>query len=289
MYCEKEKSFSPHTVRAYGAELKRFFEWVKKVYGNDSRDFVESFSLSQLRNYWMFLRGNKLSALSLRRAQSAIRSFFKFGEKRNFFSRNPLHGMDSPKVPKSLPEVLSEDEVKSVLEIPGSDFKTCRDRAILELLYGSGLRVSEVSGLEIQCVDLNAGMLKTFGKGKKERIVPLTPYSISSLEKYFEQREKIFPSSSELPFVFLNRFGHRLTTRGIARILDGRIRQIAFMKHISPHSLRHSFATHLLNRGADLRAVQEMLGHASLSTTQIYTRLSKEKLRKIYKTSHPRA
>ena len=288
-YCEKERGFSPHTVRGYRADLQNFFQWLSRVYGKILPEQVAQMSLSQFRGFWVDLKTSGLGALSLRRAQSALRGLFKFGVKRKLVSRNPLEGMDTPKAKKVLPTVLSESEMAEILEIPRKEFLDYRDRAILEVIYGSGLRVSEASAMEKGDADFSQGTCRITGKGGKERIVPLSQIACKTMEEYLSRRDLTMPGARENPVIFVNRFGERLSPRSIARLLEKRLREIASLKHVSPHSLRHSFATHLLNGGADLRAVQEMLGHSSLSTTQVYTHLSKEKLRNIYKKSHPRA
>jgi len=179
--------------------------------------------------------------------------------------------------------------VQTFLNLPDSSLAGQRDRAILEVLYGSGVRVSELTGLTVSQVDTAQGMMRVTGKGRKERIVPLTPSACRALSAYLERRSRQ-PDSPTLPAaIFLNRFNQPLGARGVARILDKYLRLSAMVRHVSPHSFRHAFATHLLNGGADLRAVQEMLGHSSLSTTRIYTRLSREKLKAAYLRSHPRA
>lgn len=202
--------------------------------------------------------------------------------------RNPLYGIESPKVRKALPQIMSETEVDTLLNIPGKEYLNVRDRAILELLYGSGLRVSELTGLKLENVLFSQGILKIHGKGGKERLVPLTPKSSDALNQYLEARQVRFPNVKSEE-IFLGKDGTVLIPRSVARAINKRIRQLALLKRVTPHTLRHTFATHLLNGGADLRAVQELLGHSSLSTTQIYTHLSREGLRKIYKKSHPRA
>lgn len=203
--------------------------------------------------------------------------------------RNPMETCDGPKVCKPLPRVMTEQEIEKLLFQDTGNFQDIRDAAILETLYGSGLRVSEISSVTIEDLNMEDQNIRVTGKGRKDRIVPLSPASCKAIECYLKARKSEFKLPPEERSLFLNRFGKPISPRGIARLLDKRLRLAMFMKHLSPHALRHSFATHLLNGGADLRAVQEMLGHTSLATTQIYTHVSKEHLKKTYKKAHPRA
>jgi len=192
--------------------------------------------------------------------------------------------MSSPKLDKPLPNFLSEEEVSRLVEAPSlEEISGLRDRAILETLYSTGMRVSELVGLEVRDVDFLSNMVKVLGKGKKERLLPIGEPALRILRRYLEKRQ------SSSPVVFLNKNGTRLTGRGIRNILNKYIHRVSAKEHISPHTLRHSFATHLLNRGADLRSVQELLGHASLSTTQIYTHLTTDRLKAVYDKAHPHA
>jgi tyrosine recombinase XerC len=289
LYCQKERGFSLHTVRAYSQDLRALAEWVDGVYGPGDVKRLEDLKAGDFRPFWTKLKKQGLVNNSIRRAQSALRGFFAFCVKRRFLTRNPLSGMDSPKVGKPLPSVLNEEEAQVFVNIPGHDFKAVRNRAILEILYGSGLRISELCGLRWENCLTDDGLLRITGKGNKERLVPMTPESLRRLQEYLDERRHRFPDLPETHPLFVSRRGTPLTTRSVARVIRHRIRQLTLLKRVTPHTLRHSFATHLLNGGADLRAVQELLGHASLSTTQVYTHLSREHLRKMYKKSHPRA
>jgi len=278
-----------HTVRAYRIDLECFVSWVEQRTNNADGNALMNLNHVDFRSYWGLRKQTGLSGLSLRRAQSALRGFFQFAAKRRFITRNPLLGMDSPKFRRSLPLILSENEANVLLGSPDQSLLGLRDGAILEILYGSGLRVSEVSKLQIDAIDFENEMVRIIGKGQKERLVPITPSSGKAIQRYMEARFSRHPDSKSISFLFLNRRNGRLSDRSIARLLDKYSRKIGLAKKISPHKFRHSFATHLLDGGADLRAVQEMLGHSSLSTTQIYTHVSKENLRKAYQNSHPRA
>ena len=289
IYCQNERGYSLHTVRAYRKDLQDFSAWLEKTGRSPEISAVGCMKIAEFRAFLADQRTGGLSGISLRRAQSALRSFFHFLVKRRVLDANPLQSMDSPKIRKSLPGVLSEVDMADFLEIHPTDLLKARNRLILELLYGSGLRVSELCALTLAKIDIAGGMVRVLGKGKKERLVPLTPASLEVLQRYLElRRASNVPTDPQAPLL-VNRLGGGLSTRGVARIIDGRIREMALLKHIHPHMLRHSFATHLLNGGADLRVVQELLGHASLSTTQIYTHVSREHLKKVYKHSHPRA
>ncbi|MEW6709984.1 MAG: tyrosine recombinase XerC [Candidatus Riflebacteria bacterium] len=289
-YLEKERTLSEQTVRAYRNDLEQMAEWLAKNLSITTADRFEKLSLIQIRSYWAFRRTNGLSQTSMCRGQSALRTLIKFARRRKIIDRDPAQGMDSPRKPRSLPKALAYDDVNQMLNVPPADtFMGRRDRAILELLYGSGLRISELADLEISQLNLAEGQARVCGKGKKERLVPLTPASCTTLETYLIGRKAQFIGIENESAVFLNRYGKPITARSIARMIDKYARELAMMMNITPHQFRHSFATHLLNNGADIRAVQEMLGHESLSTTQIYTRISKEKLLSTYKNTHPRA
>lgn len=287
--CEKERSLSPNTVRGYRVDLDRFARWARRSFGEVDARRVERLRPPEIRNFLSLRRQEGLGATSLRRTQSALRAFFRFGIRRQWFTRNPMEGIDSPKTGRPLPQVLSIGEAERLLGAPEDSLLGARDRAILEILYGSGLRVSEVAGLTRSAIDLTGRTLCVHGKGRKDRVVPLSPAAAQAVEAYLGRRRAEQPQAEEQPALFLNRFATPLTARSMARLLEKHSRRAGLMKLVRPHALRHSFATHLLDGGADLRAVQEMLGHASLSTTQIYAHLSKEKLKKVYLQSHPRA
>lgn len=287
--CEKERGLSPHTVRGYRMDLLRFFQWAEKYLEEITPARLEALRPADLRNFLAARKKTGLTGASLRRAQSALRAFFVYGIRRKLFSRNPMEAVDTPKAVRPLPHVLTGPEAEHLLGAPGDSLLGSRDRAILEILYGSGLRVSELTGLQIAAADLANRTLTVLGKGRKERVVPLSPSAVRAIEAYLARRSADLPASRSNPHLFLNRFGGDLTARSVARMIDKYVLRSGMMKKVRPHALRHSFATHLLDGGADLRAVQEMLGHSSLSTTQIYTHLSRERLRKVYQTSHPRA
>lgn len=287
-YCSKERGYSTHTVRAYAADLQRFATWLIEKHGIDAPNTVETFTPSDFRAFWAEIR-SKSSAATLRRSQASARGMFKFAVRRGLLQKNPLESLERPRAIRPLPDVPTESEITSLLQAPDTSPRGLRDRALLEMMYGSGLRLSEVASLRIDDVELATGMLRVVGKGKKERIVPVTVRTCEAIRNYLPHRLADDGSTPATDRLFVNKRGGALSCRGIARRLDVHIRHIAMMKHIHPHTMRHAFATHLLNGGADLRAVQEMLGHANLSTTQIYTHVSKDRLKRVYGRAHPRA
>ena len=236
---------------------------------------------------------NKNKKTSIARKLASLRGFFKFLIKEGRLSTNPASMVFTPKQEKHIPSFLSVDDMFRLVEKPGkSDILAQRDSAILEVLYSCGIRVSELVGLDVDDLDFNLGIIKVKGKGKKERIVPIGTKAIEALNDYLdnivELREKVVDKGLDNP-VFLNFRGKRLTTRSVARIVKKHVLQCGIMRDISPHSIRHTFATHLLDAGADLRSIQELLGHTSLATTQKYTHISIDKLMDVYDKAHPRS
>lgn len=276
-YLEVEKNYSEHTVTNYLADLESFQKFLGKTP-------VEKVDYMHLRRFLAHLRSLELKPRSLARKLSSLRSFFKFLQREGVIKDNPAVLLMSPKLDKTLPKFLSEEEMVAFIESPDTTRESgARDRAILETLYSTGIRVSELVGLDVDQVDLIGNIAKVRGKGKKERLVPIGNKAIRAIKNYLDCRKK-----KGQP-LFLNKNGTRLSARSVYNITNKYIREAALHRDISPHVLRHSFATHLLNRGADLRSVQELLGHVNLSTTQIYTHVSHEKLKKVYDQSHPRA
>jgi integrase/recombinase XerD len=250
------------------------------------RSFVASLSASA----WGGEAEHPYSARSVARALSSVRSFHRFLLREGAIDRDPTAGVAQPKLPRSLPHPLSVDEVAKLLEVPDPTTDVgMRDRAILELLYGSGLRISELVGLDVDDVDLEGGSVRVLGKGGKEREVPLGRFGREALEIYETRARPVFASATSRGGLFLNRRGGRLTRQSCARLLAVCARRAGIERRVTPHTLRHSFATHLLEGGADVRVVQELLGHASVATTQIYTLVTRDHLREVYYTSHPRA
>lgn len=278
-HLEIEKGVSAHTLRAYRKDLEEFRKSVKtdpkKVDMIDIRGFIAA----QIKS--------GLSKTTVNRRLSSVRSFFRFLYKEGYRKSNPAKLVPSQKIPKPLPRFLTVDDIFALIEKPGGiGFIPARDRAILELLYSSGLRVSELSGLNTDDINIKEGLVKIKGKGKKERIVPVGSKAVDAIKSYLIER--IFLKSKDRA-LFLNRLGRRLTDRGVRRIVVKYARALAINGHIGPHTIRHSFASHLLQGGADLRVIQELLGHSSLSTTQKYTHLDIAHLMDIYDSTHPLA
>ena len=280
-YLKAERDASPHTIRSYTKDL----EVLRAALGETP---WEKADLLALRQFVAQQRSVNLSKKTIGRRIAATRSFFRFLHREGYVTSNPAQGLPWPKQDKHLPSFLTEEEVQRLLASPeGDSFAACRDRAILETLYSTGLRVSELVGLKVRDVDLIGGTLRTVGKGRKERMVPVGSYSIQAIRTY----QKTLTDGQDGPEkpLFQNQRKGRLTARSINRILKSCLLKISLARRITPHSLRHSFATHLLNRGADLRSVQELLGHSSLTTTQVYTHVTTDRLKKVYESAHPRA
>ena len=282
-YLQTERDVSPHTLTAYRSDLGQLLTFVQRERGEG----VSAADIDHLllRRYLAGLAKNTKKS-SIGRKLAAIRSLFRFLLRRGIIARNPAELIATPKKEQRLPFHLDIDQATSLMETADDQEKYgLRDRAILELLYSSGLRVSELTGLNIGELDLAGGMVRVTGKGGKERIVPVGSRALSALHEYLAQRN----DGGSTGAVFLNTRGGRINRRSVARIVDAHVMRIAAFKRISPHTLRHTFATHMLEGGADLRAIQELLGHASLSTTQKYTHVSIDRLMEVYDKAHPKA
>lgn len=280
-YLTIEKNASPHTIINYISDLEDFTSGIP-----DKK--IEDIDYLALRKYLAGLKLRNLSKKTTARKLSTIRTFFKFLYRDGYIKTNPATSVATPKLDKKLPIFLDEEKVVKFITSPqDKDISGLRDRAILETLYSAGIRVSELVNLNLSDIDFISGILKVFGKGRVERLTPVGDKALSAIRKYIGERFE--PSREKSSPVFLNKFGRRITDRSIRRIVDKYIKVAAIRQKISPHSLRHSFATHLLNGGADLRSVQELLGHKNLSTTQIYTHVSQERLKTVYDKAHPRA
>ncbi|OHB38582.1 MAG: tyrosine recombinase XerC [Planctomycetes bacterium RIFCSPHIGHO2_02_FULL_50_42] len=274
-------NYSEHTLRAYREDLRQHLEFLESHGCIRPQDVTPVL----LRKSLVKLRSNGYKSASLSRKVAAIRSFYKFLCKENALEHNPATVMRSPKKEGKIPRFLTVKEMESLITAAKPDnLQGRRDRAILETLYSTGIRVSELVGLNVEDLDTLSELLKIRGKGKKERIAPVGSHALEALKMYIASR-----GSNSSPALFLNKDKKRLSVRSISRILDKYMKLVDIRHSPSPHILRHSFATHLLDRGADLRAVQELLGHAHLSSTQIYTHVTTEKLRRVYGRSHPRA
>lgn len=288
-YLEIEKNYSSHTLLNYQEDLEDFSDFLnpkKDIDPNKVRQIsLEGIDYLSLRRYLAHLKERNLKPRSIARRLSCLRSFFRFLCRDGYLKNNPTLSIKTFKLDKHLPSFLTEDEVLRLLKASGqtNDERGLRDQAILETFYSTGMRISELVGLDVDDIDFISGVSKAKGKGKKERLLPVGEHALKAISVYLDKRAK---QSSAL---FLNRYGRRMTARGTRNVVRKYIRRASLRGGISAHSLRHSFATHLLNRGADLRSVQELLGHANLSTTQIYTHLTTEKLKSVYDKAHPHA
>ncbi|MCS7238629.1 MAG: tyrosine recombinase XerC [Thermoguttaceae bacterium] len=286
-YLEAERNASSLTIKSYREDLEHFRQFL----GTNVDPPAGEITTPVLRGYLVALHEAGYSPSTIARRLATLRSFFRFGQREGWVEGNPAKPLRNPRRGRHLPHVLSTEEVAKLLTAPPADsFQGLRDRAILETIYSAGLRISELVGLCDGDIDLKSGIARIRGKGKRERLVPLGSYAVRALRRYLAVR-KLHPKEprgDEAP-VFVNRFGRRLTTRSVARMLEKYLRQTGLDSRTTPHSLRHSFATHLLERGADIRSVQELLGHKSLITTQIYTHVNAARLKEIYSRAHPRA
>ena len=278
-----EKGLSENTVASYTADLASLLSFLKK--GNLE---LENITGDVLMLYLGFLNEKELSSRSVARHLSSLRSFFDFAVEQNFFKANPAQFFQNPKLPFTLPKALSKEEIGALLATPLlTDRLGFRDRTMMELLYAAGLRVSELCSLQPLHFDPQTGLLKIFGKGAKERIVPVHSTAAALLTSYLTEWRPLFHPQEDL--IFLNRSGKGLTRQGVWKMIKARAVQAGIVKEISPHSFRHSFATHLLEGGADLRSVQMLLGHEDISATEIYTHVQQSRLAEIHKRFHPRS
>ena len=287
-----ERGLSPNTLEAYRRDLDRYAAHLAGVGISDATSvdeatiagFVASLSATE------YADGRRYRPSSVARALAAVRSLHAFLLREGDTPADPSEGVSRPKVPRTLPRPLSGDEIGAILAAPsGADPAGIRDRAILETMYGAGLRISEVVGLDVDDLDLEEGSVRALGKRNKQRIVPLGRYAVEAVAAYLTRARPVLAGAGSGPALFLNMRGSRLTRQGTAKILKAAARRAGVSKRVTPHTLRHSFATHLLEGGADVRVVQELLGHASLATTQIYTLVTGDRLREEYFAAHPRA
>ena len=289
-HLEKEKGQSPNTLAAYRRDLELFTEFCQRYYGGDW-DFARVDRLG-LRGFLAEFERKGLARRTAARALSAVRSFYRYLQVHHDLAKNPLRAVKSPKLDKRLPRHLRIEETERIFEsaetaASDGDFEALRDLAMLELFYSSGIRLSELRGLNLGSVDLLSDQVKVLGKGRKERIVPVGSRAVKALRKYLASREGVALKGPDRQAVFVSRRGRRLSPATIQRRIH-RLYTAGGARGFRVHSLRHTFATHMMDAGADLRSVQEMLGHASLSTTQIYTHTSVERLKRVYRDAHPR-
>lgn len=287
-HLEYEKNVSAHTLKAYETDLRQFQEYLERAAVKVSEtDHVF------LRRYMAFLVNLRYSRATLNRKLAVIRSLYKFAIREGLVTHNPAELINAPKLEQTLPKILRQSEVDYLMDAPeAKEPAGKRDRAILEVLYGCGIRVAELVSMDLNSLDLGRQELRVIGKRSKERLVPVNRHSTEALDDYLRNGRPallVRNPDKNTKAVFLNRFGVRLSDVGVRRLLAKYMAKVAADKKITPHSLRHSFATHLLEGGADLRTVQDLLGHVDISTTQIYTHLSQARLREVYDRAHPRA
>jgi len=289
-YLVSERNASELTIKSYREDLFAFVEWLQAATGEVPTP--DSLSPQELRGFQAALQQAGYARSSISRKLAALRSFYKFAMREGLADSNPAKPLRNPRRQRKLPHVLTDDEVGRLLLAPPADrVDGLRDRAILETIYSAGLRVSELVGMQDGDIDRQEQILRVRGKGRKERICPLGSFALRAIEQYAQRRQRS-PKTESLgrrAAVFVNRFGNQLTTRSVGRMLEKHLAAAGLDARTSPHTLRHSFATHLLDRGADIRSVQELLGHKSLATTQIYTHVSAASLRRVYEKAHPRA
>jgi integrase/recombinase XerD len=284
-YLIVEKGLSKNTIEAYSHGLNRFLNYLRRK----GMEEVREISKLDIREFLLFLKKKGLSSKTLARNLVSIRVFMRFLTEESILSANPAEEIESPKTAKTLPEILSLEEVETLLEQPDTQIpQGMRDRAMLEMLYATGMRVSELTQLQVNNVHLEAGYVLIYGKGSKERIVPIGNEAMKWARRYMgETRERLL-KKRESPFLFVNRSGKPMSRQHFWKSIKAYGRRAGIRKRIAPHLIRHSFASHLLERGADLRSVQLMLGHVDISTTQIYTHVTGERLKKIHQRYHPR-
>ena len=327
-YLQFERHFSAYTSRCYGADLRQFCQFLVGVPAEIMPDDAEpalngnghvngdgggtavieqlpqvdtspersdmlllNAAPDDVRNYLQFMRENNYSKATMARKLATLRSFFKFCNRRSMTTNNPMITIRTPKQDKRLPKFMSEDQIVKLLQTPrDTDILGARDKAMLECMYSTGIRVSELVGLNLDDVDFAGAVMRVRGKGRKERLAPMGQTALVALQKYIAMRGSMVKDAVPTAVaLFINKHGQRLSTRSVRRKLDKYLIEAGLDPDISPHTLRHSFATHMLNHGADLRSVQELLGHQSLSTTQIYTHLSTSRIKEVYDAAHPRA
>jgi integrase/recombinase XerC len=292
-YLEVERNVSSHTQKAYIADLRDFINFLQSNGFIKKKDDVTSVESEAIRAYLGYLYRQKVKKVTVNRKVSSLRAFYKYLLRNGKIKKNPANMIQAPKTEKYMPTFLSVDETFELLNAAGQESTLdLRSRAMMELFYSSGLRLSELAGLNIMDIDFNQQLIKVRGKGKKERIVPVGKTALQAVKEYLENTSELRRSFDTDVFrnpLFLNARGKRITTRSIARIVDEATSKSGIGRKISPHALRHSFATHLLNAGADLRSIQELLGHKSLSTTQKYTAVNINRMMEVYDKAHPRA
>ncbi len=294
-YLGVERGLASNPLESYGRDIKQFLRYLKALNGEDPDEcdngfLIEEATRATVVTYVVWMRERGMAASTIARRLAALRSFYNFMVQEDYMPRNPARDVDVPKPDKRLPVVLTVEEVERLLRQPeDGDLIGMRDRAILELLYATGIRVSELVDLDLEHISTSRRQLRCIGKGDKERIVPMGSISAQAVRRYLSAGRPQLIRDPRETSLFVNNHGRRLTRQGVWKIVKRHGRRARIGKTITPHTLRHSFATHLLENGADLRSVQEMLGHADISTTQIYTHLTGGHLKDVYSRAHPRA
>ena len=273
-----DKNYSKNTIDAYRNDLEMFNKFVNKT--------INNIDDSDIKNYLKYLKDNKHNERSIARNTSSLRSFYKFLIINKHVKTNPMENITSIKLSKKLPDILTIDEINKILDIKITDNYSVRNKAMLELIYAAGLRVSELINLKTYDIDTLENIVRTMGKGNKERIIPIGEYATNALNSYLSIRYTFLKKEIN-DYLFLNNHGKKMTRQGFFKIIKKLVQDNNIKKDISPHTLRHSFATHMINNGADLRTIQELLGHSDISTTQIYTHVSTEKLKQEFESFHP--
>ncbi|WP_046175065.1 tyrosine recombinase XerC [Domibacillus indicus] len=285
-YLQIEKNSSVHTIKSYRDDLEHFFVFMDEQQLKDLKDVTHQ----EARLFLTLLHEKKMARASVSRKISALRGFYRFLMRENVVEENPFLLVHRPKGAKKLPSFFYEEEMQELFStVEGTDALSVRNRALLEVLYGTGIRVSECAGLELPDLDMRLGVLLVHGKGGKERYVPYGGFAAEAVESYLKNSRPFLMKQTAHRKLFVNFRGAPITTGGIRHVLNGLIQKASLSGKIHPHMLRHTFATHMLNNGADMRTVQELLGHASLSSTQMYTHITKEHLQHTYRNHHPRA
>ena len=273
-----DKNYSQNTIDSYKRDMVMFDKFANKK--------INSINTESIKDYLKYLKDNNHNERSIVRNISTLRSFYKFLIINNYINENPMENISTFKIAKKLPDVLSIEDVNKILDIKITDNYSIRNKAMLELMYASGLRVSELVNLKTYDIDINEDIVKTIGKGSKERIIPIGDYAKEAVSNYLSIRHTFLKKEIN-DYLFLNNHGKKMTRQGFFKIIKSIAKEKNIKKEISPHTLRHSFATHMINNGADLRTIQELLGHSDISTTQIYTHISTEKLKNTFESFHP--
>ncbi len=284
-YLSVERGLSKNTLESYSRDLNKYTEYLKKR-GISNLDRVKR---PDIQDFMMGLKGNKLNASSIARNLVAIKVFHRYLTSQRLLKEDVTSVIETPKLWKTLPDVLDEKEVEAILESPNTRLKQrLRDKAALELMYATGMRVSELVNLKLTDLHMDMGFVRCMGKGQKERIIPVGSKAKEAIQKYLEKARPKFLKKSESGALFLTRLGKQMSRQTFWMVIKHYVKDTRIKKRVTPHTLRHSFATHLLQNGADLRIVQELLGHVNISTTQIYTHINKERLKQIHQKFHPR-